>query len=131
MASSQRTELRHEMRIGQEPHVEHQIGIVGHAVFESEADAGDENSLLCARGSVLKAVGQVRAQFVNVEFRGVDDEVSDRADGAQMAPFGRQGSAYGSAGSEGMRTARLAESAEQDWIARFEINDARRNHALD
>ena len=80
VASGQRAELGHEMRIGQEADIEHQVGIVGHAVLESEADAGDQNVFL---GRLfLEALGQVRAQFVHVEFRSVDDQVGNGADRA-------------------------------------------------
>ena len=39
MTSRERAKLRHEMRIGQKAHVEHQVGILRHPMFESEAHA--------------------------------------------------------------------------------------------
>ncbi len=43
IASGERAEFRDEMRVGQEADVEHQVGILGHTVPESKADAGNQN----------------------------------------------------------------------------------------
>ena len=50
------TELGNEVRIGQEAHVEHQVGIFGDALAEAEAHARDQDVLvaLCA----LEALGE-------------------------------------------------------------------------
>ena len=93
IASGQRTELGDEMRVGQEAHVEDKVGVLGNALTESEADAGDEDILF--RGLFLKTLGDVRAQFVHVEFRRVDDEIGDCADGAQVTAFGLERRFYG------------------------------------
>ena len=37
-------ELGNEVRIGKEAHIEHHVGIQRHAVFEPEAEAGDEQA---------------------------------------------------------------------------------------
>src|ERR1019366_10156561 len=42
IASGERPGLRYAMRIGEKAHIEHQVGIVGHSVFETEADTGDK-----------------------------------------------------------------------------------------
>src|ERR1700722_5016780 len=113
MPSREGAKLRHKMRVRQKAHVEHQVGVVGHSVFESEADTGNKNCLL-RTGCVLEAVGQVRAQLVDVELRGVDDQIGKGANGTQMTALGRQRGAHSGANSEGMRAARLAEAAEQN-----------------
>ena len=77
VAPGQRTEFGHEMRVGQKAHVEDKVGILGNALTESEAHAGDQNAFL--RRLFLKAFGDVSAQFVNVELRSVDDEIGDGA----------------------------------------------------
>ena len=44
IASGERPELGHEVRVGQEAHVEDQVGVLGNALTESEADAGHQNA---------------------------------------------------------------------------------------
>ena len=72
------TELRHEMQDWEgSVHIEHQIGILGHAMPEAKAHAGYEDALL--RLLLLKAFGDVGAQLVNIELGGIDDQVGDGA----------------------------------------------------
>src|SRR5580698_4934810 len=67
MASCERAELGNKMRVREKAHIEDKVGIVGQSVFVSKAHAGDENRLLRA-GVLFEAVGQVRAQFVDIKF---------------------------------------------------------------
>jgi len=130
VASGEGPKFGNEMGIRQEADVEHQIGIFRHAVLEPEAHARNQHLLLRA-GGVLELVGEVSAQFVDVELRGIDDKISEPTDSAQMAALGGEGGADGGAGSERMGATRFAEAAEQDGIASLEKNDARGDEALD
>ena len=73
------------MRVRQETYVEYQVRIVGHAVFESEADERDKNRL--AAGTLLKLVDNMRAQLVDIELRRVDDHVSQVAQEIEPLAF--------------------------------------------
>src|SRR5690242_20157257 len=88
MTSGERAKLRHEMRIGQEAYIEHQVGVVGNAMLKTEADAGGQN--VSALLLFVKQLDDVAAQFVNVELRRIDDQVGQAPNVAQMAAFGRE-----------------------------------------
>src|SRR5579871_540260 len=83
IASGERPKLGHKVRIGQEAHIEEEIRILRHALAETEAHARDKNALF--RGLFLKTLRDVGAQLVDVELRGVDDEVGEAADCAEVA----------------------------------------------
>ena len=53
------------MWIRQEANVEYQVGIVGNAIFEAEADARHQNGIVA--GSFLEFLNDVRPQFMNIE----------------------------------------------------------------
>src|SRR5438874_467361 len=73
MFARQWTKLRNKMRVRQKTHIEYQVGIVRHSVLETETDARNKDRL--AARAFLKLVNNVRAQFVDVELRGVDDHI--------------------------------------------------------
>jgi hypothetical protein len=83
IASGEWTEFGHEMWIGQKPDIEQQVGVLGHSMFEAEADAGDHKVFV--RLVLLKTLGDVGAQFVNIKAGGVDDEIGYGANGTQVA----------------------------------------------
>ena len=85
MTSGERPEFGDEMRVGQEADIEHQVGVFGNALTKSETHARDQNALF--RGLLFETLGDVSAEFVNVELGSVDDEIGDSANGAQMAAF--------------------------------------------
>src|SRR5208283_3029069 len=72
MLSGVRTKLGNEVRIGQEAHVEHQVGVLGHAFAITKAHARDENVLVAI--TCLKSLDQRCTQLVNVELCGVQEE---------------------------------------------------------
>ena len=112
IASCQRPKLGDEMRIGQEAYIEDQIGVLRNSLTESEAHAGNQNAFF--RGLFLKTLGDVSAKFVHVELRSVDDEIGDRANGAQVTAFGFEGGLHRRICAQRMRAAGLAETAQQD-----------------
>ena len=64
------------------------------------------------------------AQLMDVELRGVDDDVSELADRLHQGPLVRQAFAHGIVFAEGMRTAGLAVAAEQSVLVRFDKNQS-------
>jgi hypothetical protein len=60
------------MRIGQEAHVEDEIGVSGYPVAVPETDHGDQHGALLG---TLEALRYEVPEFVDVEFGGVDDHV--------------------------------------------------------
>ena len=83
IAARQWAEFGNEVGVGEKTNVENQIGILGHPLTEAETDTGDKDALV-GRFFLLKALVDVRAQFMNVEFRGIDDEVGQVANGTEM-----------------------------------------------
>src|SRR5215469_1094199 len=65
MTSREWAKFRHKMWVGKKAHIEHQIGVVGNAVPEAEADAGNQN--IPALLFFLKQPNDVGTQFVDVE----------------------------------------------------------------
>src|SRR5947207_11261771 len=73
------------MRVRQKTHIEYQVGIVRHSVLETETDARNKDRL--AAWAFLKLVNNVRAQFVDVELRGVDDHIRQVAQEIKTISF--------------------------------------------
>ena len=69
--------------IRQEAHVDHKIGLHGHAVLEAEREDGDLQELLV--GKLRESAAKARAEFFGGQRGGVDDEVGRVAHGAQLA----------------------------------------------
>ncbi len=70
------------MRVREKANIENQVGVFGHSLAETETDARDENAFV---GRLfLKAFVDVRTQFVNIEFRSVDDEIGQSPNGSEM-----------------------------------------------
>ena len=129
IASRQRPKFRNKVRVGQEADVEDQVGVFRNTLTKSEAHAGNENAFF--RGLFLKTLGDVSAKLVHIELRGVDDEVGNRPNGAQVAAFRLERGLHGCVRAQGMRPARLAETAHQNRVGSFEEDDFRRDHAGD
>src|ERR1700722_1847074 len=102
------------MRIRKEANVEEQIGVVWPSMLEAEADAGHEDVLV--RLLFMKAFGDVRPQFMDIEPGGIDDQVRHGADGTQVAALGGQRRLHRRVCSERMRPASLAEAPQKDGI---------------
>src|SRR5271170_4462194 len=110
-------QARDEMRIGQKANIEDQVRIRGNAIAKAEADGRDEQR---ATAGILEAIDDELAQFVNVEFRGVDDDIGETANGRHAAAFEANALGDGIIGAERVRTAGFAEAAEQNFVAGFD-----------
>src|SRR4051812_41580759 len=97
------------MRIRQEAHIEYQIGVVGHSVLESKADARDQNGLIAR--AFLKLLDNVRTKLVDVELRCIDNYVSQVAQEIELRPLCAYCIRYRRCLAERMRPARLAKPA--------------------
>ena len=64
------------MRIRQEANIEDEVGVFGDAFAIAKTDARDQDVLFAAAS--LEARVQQTARLVNVELRGVDDQISER-----------------------------------------------------
>src|SRR4029077_14095238 len=99
---------RHEVRVREEAHVEDEIRIGGHAIAIAEADERNQHGALIG---ILEALGNEMAKFMYVEFRRVDDNVGEFADGLHELALVPQAFAHGKMFAEGVRAARLAVAA--------------------
>src|ERR1700678_3373234 len=87
--SCERAKLRNEVRIGEKTHIEYQVSIVGQSVLVSKTHTGYEDCLLAA-GVLLKAVRQMRPQFMHIKFGSVDYQIGDCPNRPQMPPLRSQ-----------------------------------------
>ncbi len=118
IAPGQRAEFWNEVRVGQEAHVEDQVSVLRNSLTESETHARHQDALF--RRFFLKALGDMRSQLVNIELGSVDHEIGSLANRAQMAAFGLERRFYRRVRAQGMRAARLTESADQHRVRRFQ-----------
>ena len=106
----------HKVRIGQKANVENQVGVRRNTIAESEAHHRDHQGIAAW---VLKAVDDELAEFMHVEFCGVDHHVREAPDGRHAAAFLVNAICDRTAVGQGMGTARFAEAADQRVVARL------------
>src|SRR5208282_6489836 len=106
--AAERAEAQDEVRVRQKPHVENKVRIGGNSVAEPEAYHRNKQR---PAARVLKAIDDELAQFVNVEFRRVDNDVREAPDRGHPAAFSANAFGDRSAVAERMRAASLAEAA--------------------
>src|SRR5258707_6515565 len=100
-------ERGHEVRIGQEAHVEDEVRLRRHAVLVTEGHHGEHERRLLRAHVVMLA--DVVAELVHGVVGGVQDEVGDLADGAQGLALLADALDGGLVDGERMRPARLAD----------------------
>ena len=117
------------MGIGQEAHIEDHVRVERHAIFETEAEAGDEEAL----GFLLvpETREDVSTQLVHVEVGGVDERVGDVADGVKQLALFNDGAPHRFAAAERVRAARLRVAADENRVLGIEKNHARLQQLLD
>jgi hypothetical protein len=79
-------QLGHPVRVGEEAHVEHEVGVAGGAVLEPEG--GDRHPHRPLGGAFGELVFDPVPQLVDVEVGGVDDRVGLVPQRVQQFPFG-------------------------------------------
>src|SRR6266851_3249881 len=126
VASCQRAKLWHKVRVGQEPHVKDEVGILGHAMTKAETHARDQDAFLARL--LAETLRNVGPQFMDVELRGVDDEIGQPADRAQMAPLGLQCRFYWRVRAQRVGTAGFAEPSQKHSIGCLQVDDLGGNH---
>ena len=117
------------MWVGQEADVEDEVGVKRDAVFESEAEAGDEEVVCLFLGA--EAGLDVRTQLVNVEVRCVDEDVGHVADGVENLALFDDGAGDGLHAAQWVRASGLRVAADEDGVLRVEKNDRRRDELFD
>ena len=112
----------HEVRVGQEAHIEDHVGIEGYAVLESKAETGNEQVRALLFAAV--ALQDVRAELVDVEGGGVDERIGHVANGVEELALFNDGAGHGLRLAERMRAAGLGVAADEDDILGVEKDDA-------
>src|SRR5581483_5297832 len=124
MASCKFLESRNVVGVRKKANVENQIAIRGEAV--PVAEAGDVNEDLRFLALALELLLDETAQVVHVEFRSVNDQIGEGADGREHFALPKDTLADGLfAGAEWMRPARFAEPAHQRLVIGFEEEQPR------
>src|SRR5947199_358312 len=109
------------VRVGQESHVEHEVGVERNAIFVPKREHGDGE-----RDRVWTAHERVHdrvAQFAYAEGGRVDDLVGFLFHGLQPAPLGPDAVHDAARLGQGMLAARLLETADQHIVGRIEEED--------
>ena len=88
MQSSERPKFGDEMRIRQKANIEDEIRIFRNPMLESETHSGNKN--LSGLFLFLKQFNNMRSQFVDIKFGGIDDQVCDGANMLQVPTFRAQ-----------------------------------------
>ena len=122
-------ELGNEVRIGQEAHVEDEVGVERHAVLEAEAQAAHQQAL--GLFLVAESLLDVRAQFMHVEVGGVDEGVGDVANRIEQLALFDDRAFDGLGSAQRMGPARLGVAPDEDGILGVEKDDARGQDLLD
>src|SRR5215472_2716070 len=121
MTSRIRAKCGNEVRIRKKTHIEDQISIVGNPGFIAEAHARYQD--IAVSLAWTEFVSHVGAQLVHVEFRAVDDDVRQGADGLEMPALFGQRCANCAFFAQRMWAARLAEAAQQSVVRCFQKKD--------
>src|SRR5215813_1094978 len=111
-----------EMRVGQEAHVEDQVGVQRNPVFEPEAD--DRDLSLARRVLRRETVPQPPAQCVYSVVGGVNYNVGQSADRFEILALRADRLDY-APGAQGVRPPRFAVAALQRGVARLHKEDCR------
>src|SRR5262249_19836458 len=106
--------------IGQEANVEDEVGVAGDAVAIAEADAGNQHRALFG---IAEALGDEVAEFVDVEFGGVDYNVGKFADRLHHLAFVAETFADAEMFADRMRTARFAVATQKSVFTGFDEDE--------
>src|SRR5262249_40050855 len=107
----------HEVRVGEKTAVQHQIRVGGQAVLVSE---GEEPERHRARLGPIDEVAQRAAELVHRERARVEDAVGKLPQAAQLLPLATDAVGDAAPLVGGVGSPRLAETADEHLVARFE-----------
>ena len=110
-----------EMGIGQETDVEDEIGVRRDAKLVAETHDGHEHRTLVG---ILETLGDEVAQLVDVELSGIDNHVSEFADGFHESALVTQTFADGERFAEGMWAPCFAVAAEKSIVVGVDENQS-------
>src|SRR5437879_5559265 len=109
------------VRVGQEPHVEHEVGVERNAIFVPKREHGDGE---CDRvRTAHERVHDRVAQFAHAEGGRVDDLVGFLFHGLQPVPLGTDAVHDAARLGQGVLAARLFKAADQHIVGRIEEED--------
>src|SRR5689334_15855515 len=122
-------ERRDVVRIGEEPHVEHQVALGRHPMAVAETGYLHQD----IRRPFLPSERPVNSfpQLVHIEFGGVDNGVRQLADWFQLLPFAPNAGTYALRGAQRMRTPRLTEAPNQGGLVSFKEDQPGWHHPPD
>ncbi len=123
LAAGPLAQPRDEVRVGQEAHVEDQVGVERQPVLEPEAEERHRQRAGPRRPE--RAGHEGLAQLVDVHVGRVDDLVGDPPDRRQPGPLLAHALERRSMPGQRMRPARLAVAADQRRLAGFEEDQRR------
>src|SRR5260370_13338412 len=115
----ERPQSRHEMRIGQKPHVEDQVRIRRHSVAVSETHDRNQHRALVR---ILESRRDSLAQLLHCTLRVFNDHIRKLADGLHQRAFVRQPFPYGKILSHRMRSPGFDVSPQEGVLVRFDEN---------
>src|SRR6478752_8665009 len=122
VATVLRAQLGDPVRVGQEAHVGHPVGVDGDAVLEAEADDRD---LEARRRGRAEQLGDPVLQLVDVEVGGVEQHVGIATDVGHRAALALQTVEQASATLEGVRPAGSLLATHQHLLGRLEEEQRR------
>ena len=117
----QAPEPGHEVRIGQETHVEHEIGVDGDAVLEAEGQEGDPHAGPDLAGSVH--ADQHVAELVHGQRGSVDHAIGDLPEVGQRFALGPDGVVHLPVPGQGVAAARLVVATQKRLVTRLDEQD--------
>src|SRR5579871_1310157 len=113
-------QLLDEEGVGEEPAVDHEVGVARQAVLVAE---GDQSHRHRARVGTLDEVAQRRAQLVGGEGARVEDAIGDLAQGEQRVALAADAVGDRAALGGGVRAPGLAEAAHEHVVVGLEVED--------
>ena len=118
--AGQRAQRDVPVRIAEEPHVEHQIGIARQAGRETEAEHGDGEA---RREAAAKTFGDTGAQTGDRQFGGVDHQIGPALQGAEQFAFGADAIDSRTIQCQRMAPAGFGKAPDQHIIAAFQRDE--------
>jgi hypothetical protein len=123
MFSRQLAKLRHKMWVRQKPHIEYQIGLRRHPIFEPEAIGRDHQALIALVAFELRV--DVRAKIVHIELRRIQHDIGDIPNRIQPLALCADRFHHRIASSHRMRPPRLREAPNQRLFVCLQKDHAR------
>src|SRR5580704_2406079 len=126
MTPGQVAELRHKMRVGQEPDIEDQISLERHPVLVAETDGRDQQVLV--RIAALELLQNVSAQLMHVVARCINADVGQIADGIEKLSLRMNRAYHRLRAAQRMGTPGFGKATHQRRVGGVEKNNRSRKY---